>query len=305
MADGAGLARHATRRRGAGYRGESRSSSIRRRGGRTRPQARLFLRHPLVRQALDFATPSQDIVDKLLKGRPSVRGRPAARDLGPQSEHRGAAVRPRAGQGALGRGRADPERRWRLEGEVPTEDPLVLDGEVRKFEMELWGISGDAQQQQIFQVIEQAWNQAGVKTTANFQDISTIWGPEGYQWNPETMTACLYSWFNGNDPDDRVPTGTRPRFQTARPDWRQRDRLLPRVQLPGGDRHVDRAARRKTDQEARKDLLGDPGAPARAGSRHLHLLGQVASRPCANNIGGFWPSAFNRMLWNVQEWYFV
>ena len=26
--------------------------------------------------------------------------------------------------------------------------------------------------------------------------------PEGYQWVPDTMTACLYTWFNGNDPDD-------------------------------------------------------------------------------------------------------
>ena len=73
--------------------------------------------------------------------------------------------------------------------------------------MELWGVSGDALAQQIIQVIEQAWNQAGIKTTANFQDISTIWGPEGYQWVPDTMTACLYTWFNGNDPDDS-PTGT-------------------------------------------------------------------------------------------------
>ena len=68
--------------------------------------------------------------------------------------------------------------------------------------MELWATSGDALVQQIIQVIEQAWNQAGIKTTANFQDVSTIWGPEGYQWKPETMTACLYSWYNGNDPDD-------------------------------------------------------------------------------------------------------
>ena len=25
----------------------------------------------------------------------------------------------------------------------------------------------------------------------------------------------------------------------------------------------------------------------------------------ATNIGGFWPSAFNRLLWNVQDWYLI
>ena len=71
-----------------------------------------FLRHPLVRQALDFATPSQDIVDKLLKGRAirSIADQQPGH-LGLQSEYRGTAVRHRAGQGALGRGRADTKRR--------------------------------------------------------------------------------------------------------------------------------------------------------------------------------------------------
>ncbi len=73
-----------------------------------------FLRHPLVRQALDFATPTQDIVDKLLKGRAvRVDRRPAAGHLGLQPEHRGSTVRPRAGQGASGRSRADARCRRR------------------------------------------------------------------------------------------------------------------------------------------------------------------------------------------------
>ena len=80
----------------------------------------VFLRHPLVRQALDFATPSQDIVDKLLKGRAiRSRRRPAAGHLGIQPEYRGAAVRHRAGQGASGRGRADTERRRELGRKSP------------------------------------------------------------------------------------------------------------------------------------------------------------------------------------------
>jgi ABC-type transport system substrate-binding protein len=25
----------------------------------------------------------------------------------------------------------------------------------------------------------------------------------------------------------------------------------------------------------------------------------------SNKVGGFWPSAFNRLMWNAQDWYLV
>ena len=68
--------------------------------------------------------------------------------------------------------------------------------------MEFWYISGDSVTQQIAQVITQSWNSIGIKTEAKSEDVSTIWGPDGYQFNPDTMTACMYSWFNSNDPDN-------------------------------------------------------------------------------------------------------
>lgn len=162
-----------------------------------------FLRNPFVRQALDFATPSQDIVDKLLKGR-AIRSfadqQPGTWAYNTEIEGRPFDIEQAKALLAEAGLTQNGEGVW--SGKVPTEDPLVLDGEVRELEIELWGIAGDTQQQQIFQVIEQSWGQVGIKTSANFQDISTLWGPEGYQWNPHTMTACLYSWNNGNDPDD-------------------------------------------------------------------------------------------------------
>ena len=48
---------------------------------------------------------------------------------------------------------------------MPTDDPMVFDGEVKPLEIELWGVAGGAEGQQIIQIIAQSWGQAGVKTT--------------------------------------------------------------------------------------------------------------------------------------------
>ncbi|HYO30557.1 MAG TPA: ABC transporter substrate-binding protein, partial [Thermomicrobiales bacterium] len=262
-----------------------------------------FLRHPKVRQALDFATPSQDIVDKLLKGysvrsvadqapgtwafNPNIQGRPF--DI--------AQARALLAEAGL----TEKDGGW--EGPVPTEDPLVLDGEVRPLEVELWGIAGDTSQQQIIQVIAQAWQQAGIKTTTNFQDVSTLWAPEGYQWNPETMTACLYAWFNSNDPDDMFywhssqipdsPTGTGGNAIAYFHPFNFQEEI---------DRLTEAGAA-ETDQEKRKEIYWQIQELLHEEVPVIFISWGKAFPTVADNVGGFWPSAFNRMLWNVKDWY--
>jgi peptide/nickel transport system substrate-binding protein len=265
-----------------------------------------FLRNPLVRQALDFATPSQDIVDKLYKGR-AIRSiadqQPGTWAFNPNIEGRPFDIEQAKALLAEAGLTQNADGNW--EGKVPTEDPLVLDGEVRPFEMELWATSGDALVQQIIQVIEQAWNQAGIKTTANFQDVSTIWGPEGYQWKPETMTACLYSWFNGNDPDDLAywhssqipdsPTGSGYNAIAYFNEFNFQADI---------DKLTEQAAA-ETDQEARKELYWQIQELLHEQVPVIFISWGKLFPALRDNIGGFWPSAFNRMLWNVQDWYLV
>jgi peptide/nickel transport system substrate-binding protein len=265
-----------------------------------------FLRHPLVRQALDFATPSQDIVDKLYKGR-AIRSvadqQPGTWAFNPNIEGRPFDIEQAKALLAEAGLTQNADGNW--EGKVPTEDPLVLDGEVRPFEMELWGTSGDALVQQIIQVIEQAWNQAGIKTTANFQDVSTIWGPEGYQWVPETMTACLYSWYNGNDPDDLAywhssqipdsPTGSGYNAIAYFHEFNFQAEI---------DKLTEQAAA-ETDQEARKAVYWQIQELLHEQVPVIFISWGKLFPALRDNIGGFWPSAFNRMLWNVQDWYLV
>lgn len=266
----------------------------------------LFLRHPLIRQALDFATPSQDIVDKLLKGR-ALR---SVADQQPGTWAYNPDIEPRPFDLEQARARLTEagltqtaDGGW--EGKAPTDDPMVLDGEVMPFEMELWGIAGDTSQQQIIQVIAQAWNQAGIKTTSNFQDVSTLWGPEGYQWKPDTMTACLYAWFNGNDPDDMFywhssqipdsPTGTGGNAIAYFHEFNFQEEI---------DTLTEDAAR-ETDQAARKVLYDQIQVLLHEQVPVIFISWGKSFPTVQNTIGGFWPSAFNRMLWDVNKWYLV
>ncbi len=262
-----------------------------------------FLRMTKVRQALDFATPSQQIIDKLLKG----RAIPSVADQAPGTWAFDASIEPRPydleqAKKLLAEAGLIAGAGGTLEGKVPTTDPNVGDGEIKPFEIELWGIAGDTLAQQIVQVIAQSWNSIGVKTNPQFQDISTIWGPEGYQFTKK-MTACLYSWFNSNDPDDmfywhssqvpKTPTGT--------------GGNLPAYFFPYNfQKKIDDLTQRgaaEPDQEKRKAIYSEVQKLLHEEAPVIFLYWEQAFPAVAKNVGGYWPSAFNNLLWNVKDWY--
>ena len=93
---------------------------------------------------------------------------------------------------------------WTGPTPTPEKDIDVLtdkNGPVKPLMIELWAPAGETQNELILQVVAQAWEQIGVKTEQKFEDISTIFGPEGYQFT-DAMTAGLYSWYNTSDPDN-------------------------------------------------------------------------------------------------------
>ncbi len=262
-----------------------------------------FLRMTKVRQALDFATPSQQIIDKLLKG----RGLPSVADQAPGTWAFNPNIQPRPydleqAKKLLAEAGLTPGEGGVLQGKVPTNDPNVGDGEVKPFEMELWGTSGDTLVQQIVQIVAQSWNSIGIKTSPQFQDISTIWGPEGYQFT-DKMTGCLYSWFNSNDPDDmfywhssqipKTPTGTGgnlPAYFHPYNFQQQIDDLTARGATT-------------TDQEQRKQIYWQIQELLHQEVPVIFIYWEKAFPAVAKNLAGFWPSAFNRLFWNVETWY--
>ncbi len=298
------------------------------------------LRRTKVRQALDFATPSQMIIDQLLLGRAT----PAVADQAPGTWAYNPNIQPRpydlaqaeallteAGLTKNGDGIWEgptpggeptyPGKRYDelmeaipgspAAGEMttlPVFEPIDdteaenLTGPVMPLEIELWGTSGDDMVQRILEVINASWTELGVKTSVNFQDVSTIWGPDGYQWN-DKMTACMYSWFNSNDPDNQ--------YYWSTPN-------IPSHPLDGGGNalcyfypftfqtqidQMTEAAARETDQAKRTEMYYALQELVHEEVPCIFISWANAYPVAKSNIGGFWPSAFNRLLWNAHEWY--
>jgi peptide/nickel transport system substrate-binding protein len=261
------------------------------------------LRMTKVRQALDFATPSQDIIDKLLKG----RALPSVADQAPGSWAHNPNIQPRPydleqAKALLAEAGLTPGADGVLEGPVPTDDPNVGDGEVKPLDIELWYTSGSTEYERICQVIGQSWNSIGVKTTVLNQDVSTIWGPEGYQFT-ERMTGCLYSWFNGNDPSDRFywhseeipdsPTGSGGNLPAYFHEYSFQEEI---------NRLTDEGDA-TTDQEERKEIYWQIQELLHEEVPVIFIYWEKAFPAVAPNVGGFWPSPFNDLMWNVNEWY--
>ncbi|MGH2531392.1 MAG: ABC transporter substrate-binding protein [Thermomicrobiales bacterium] len=274
-----------------------------------------FLRITKVRQALDFATPTQEIIDTLLKG----RAVPAVADQMPGTWAHNPNIEPRP---------HDPERAKELMAEAGLRpgadgvlagtppDPRTIDPNALPpatpaatptaglipFEMELWGLAGNAETQQIVEIIAANWNAIGIKTTTKFESPATIWGTQGYQFS-DKMTACLYPWVNSNDPDDlfywhssQIPTSpTGPGYN------------LPAFFFPYNfQEEIDKLtedAVAEVDQEQRKELYWQIQELLHEEVPVIFLYWAKVFPVAATTVGGFWPSAFNNLLWNVQDWY--
>jgi peptide/nickel transport system substrate-binding protein len=261
------------------------------------------LRMTKVRQALDFATPSKDIIEKLLKGRalPSVADQPPGTwafnpniDPRPYDLEQAKALLAEAG--------LTPGAEGVLEGPIPTEDPQVGDGEVKPLELELWYVSGNADSERICQVIAQSWSSIGVKTTVMHQDISTIWGPEGYAFT-DKMNGILFSWSGATDPSDLFfwhsssipdsPTGSGGNYPAYFFPYNFQEEI---------DRLTE-AGDATTDQEERKEIYWQIQELLHEEVPVIFIYWEKSFPAVADNLGGFWPSSLNYLFWNANEWY--
>ncbi|CAA9549694.1 MAG: hypothetical protein AVDCRST_MAG19-700 [uncultured Thermomicrobiales bacterium] len=250
-----------------------------------------FLRETPVRQALDHATPKRRIVDELLRG----RAVPAFADQAPGTWAHHPTLEPRPD---------DPDAAAAL---LDAAGLLVGGDGVRRrdgepFAMELWGVDDDPLGRRIVELIAAEWNAIGVATTPRFGDAATLWGPMGYQFS-DRMTACLYTWTNANDPDNtfywnssQIPSsptaagGNLPAF------------FHPYRFQAAIDALTSRAAA-ESDQETRRELYRQTQELLRREVPVIFLYWEQAFPAAAENLGGFWPSAFNQLLWNAHSWY--
>jgi peptide/nickel transport system substrate-binding protein len=250
-----------------------------------------FLQETAVRQALDFATPRERIIEEIL----SRRAIPAFADQSPESWAYSETLQPRP---------FDPERAASLlddAGLRPGEDGVrARDG--KRFEIDLWGVQEDDQARAILEMIAAEWNAIGVSTLTQYAPPADLWGPLGYQFS-DRMTGCLYTWTNANDPDDlfywhssQIPLspgssgGNLPAFFYPYAFQEEIDDLTVDAAST-----LDFAERQVIYGEIQELLLEE--VPV------LFLYWEEAFPAARSTVGGFWPSAWTPLLWNAADWY--
>ncbi|MFN8592144.1 MAG: peptide ABC transporter substrate-binding protein [Thermomicrobiales bacterium] len=250
-----------------------------------------FLRETPVRQALDFATPRQELIDRVLGGRAIA----AFADQSPESWAFAADLQPRP---------FNPERAASMldaAGLVAGDDGVrARDG--KRFEIDLWAVAGDEQARAMIEIVAAAWNAIGVSTLPQYASPAELWGPLGYQFS-DRMTGCIYTWTNANDPDDlfywhssQIPAspggsgGNLPAFFYPYSFQEDIDRLT-----------VEAAS--TLDFNRRRDLYGEIQALLSREAPVLFLYWEEAFPAVRSNVGGIWPSAWTPLLWNAADWY--
>lgn len=265
------------------------------------------LRIPQVRQALDYATPKQQIIEQLLENLVL----PAAADTTPGTW---------AWDPDLAQTPYDPDKAkslleeagltladgvWSGPTPAPEKDIDVLtdrSGPVKPLAIELWAPSGDKQTELVMQVVAQAWEEISVKTEQKFEDVSTIWGPEGYQFT-EAMTAGLYSWFNSSDPDNtwywssqyipETPTGAGGNAQCF---------FFPFNFQAEIDAIIDPAVN-ELDQDKRKEAYFASQKLLNEQAPVIFIYWSKLFSAVTPTLGGFYPTTFNSLFWNANTWY--
>ncbi|HRA48517.1 MAG TPA: ABC transporter substrate-binding protein, partial [Thermomicrobiales bacterium] len=244
-----------------------------------------------VRQALDFATPREQIIEKVLGN----TAQPAAADQAPGSGYASQRIHPRpldldqsaAHLTAAGFTRAEIGH-WSRDGVA--------------LEIDLWGEQGDTQAEAILTTIGKSWSAAGIATRINLAPADVLWGPTGYQFN-DRLTAGFYRWANVNDPDDMYYW-----HSSQIPTW------------PGGpggnllaffnpfsfqseiDDLTSRAAA-QTDPVLRKNIYLQIQDLLHEQVPVIFLFWDYGYSAVSNTIGNYLPSAFTYLLWNAREWY--
>jgi len=244
-----------------------------------------------VRQALDYATPRNDIISDVLKG----AAQPAVADQAPGSWAYSQSAKPRS----LDLEKADSLFR-RAGFKRSKKGQLTRDGQA--LEIDLWGEDGDTDAEAILTTIGASWSQAGVSCRINLAPAAELWGPTGYQFN-DRLTAGYYRWSNVNDPDDmfywhssQIPAypgatgGNVPAFFNEWSFQAQIDDLTSR-------------AAAATDPVARKQLYLQIQDLLHEQVPVIFLFWDNGYSAVHNTIGNYLPSAYTYLLWNAREWY--
>lgn len=155
------------------------------------------LANPLVRRALAYATPRDQIVAQVLAGHGQIGDGDQAPGT-PSYEpalHNSYRHNPRAALALLKKARYSP-----LQSGLVARNNVAL-------RINLWGDAGCITCAQVLKMVAQGWRGAGISSTIRLVPTTALFGPHGPLYNPGRFTspeydAVLFTWVNGPDPDD-------------------------------------------------------------------------------------------------------
>jgi peptide/nickel transport system substrate-binding protein len=260
-----------------------------------------FLREQAVRQALDFATPKEQIVREILLG----HGQVATADIAPSLPgyydpdvpvHRYSPLRAAeilAADGFQPRPDGVLQRCSQAGRKAPTIcTPLSLT---------LWNIAGDYFGAQVNARLAREWGAIGIQVALQTALAGDIFGPNGPQFFREP-TGITYGWTNTPDPDDRFYWNSAyiPASPTAAGgnDVAYFFRFSFQQQIDdltdAGVLQTDPAKRRLIYDQIQR-LLADE-VPV------IFLYWEDTITLVPATLQGFAPNPFSPLFWNVAQW---
>ncbi len=257
------------------------------------------VRNLAVRQALDYATPRDDILRTVVFG----HGRTAFADIAPSlAPFYDQTLQPRAYM----RGRAvsllasvgyqpDGQGVMRLCSSTTQKKPCPA------LAITLWNIQGDAFGTAINRLLAKDWQAIGVQVTQREEAVSALFGPKGPQFTHDT-TGIIYAWTNGDDPDDRFywNSSSIPKFPSATGGndiayfYRFSFQSTIDTLTTQGVNTLDPNKRQATYNQIQSLLL------EQIPDIFLFWQDQLWVAPAALN--GFAPNPFTSVVWNVADW---
>lgn len=252
-----------------------------------------FLMDKRVRQALDYATPKQQIVDTLLGGLATI----GIGDQAPGTPYFNPNIQPRPYDLAAA-------AKLLEEAGFKKNAQGILEKDGQPLVIEHWIIAGDQLTRQIQQVIASSWRQLGIDVQEREEDIKTIWGPNGYQFT-QAMTAAMYSWTNSNDPDNMFywhssqipsdPTGIGGNLPA----------YFNRYEQQAKFDELTAAGASEIDPEKRKQIYWQIQELLHEEVPVIFMYWPQRLYVAPKNLTGFNPNTYNFLLWDAERWAFA
>ena len=252
-----------------------------------------FLMDKRVRQALDFATPKAEIVDKLLKGLGTV----SFGDQAPGTPYFNPNIEPRPYD-------LDKAAALLTEAGFAKNAQGILEKDGKPLEIEYWVVSGDDAVKQMQQVIAASWRKVGIAVDAREENINSIWGPNGYQFT-QKMTAGQYSWTNGNDPDNVFYWNS---SQIPKDPESTGGNVIAYFNKFSFQKEIDdltNAGAAEVDVEKRKAIYWKIQELLHEEVPVIFLYWGKRIYAAPKNLTGFKPNTYNYLLWDAADWAFV